>query len=254
MAEINKTEDRVMLEVQINPINMTYDNLHKQKEKFIELSGNIMTDKQTDLSSPTLELLENNTDFQSLQKGQVTIEKDLGQMVKQVKDGNMVIKRPHVKHQDFDTALKRINKWMSIEKTWTFVLLGLAIIGACAFVCNLFVCKHLKHLKSKQSSMRTEIIRRNEEGHDNHGFDPKSVAASLIAMTNLGQAKALEVTLANDNRTMDMHVVIKVLDIVYLILMHAGCVLFLYILTKIVIWMAKLINENNMNKKACNSI
>ena len=149
-------------------------------------------------------------------------------MVKQVKDGNMAIKRPHAKCRDFDTALKRINKWMSIEKTWPFVLLDLAIIGTCAFVCNLFVCKHLKHQKSKQSSKRTEIIHRNEEGHDNHGFDLKSVAASLIAMTNLSQAKALEVTLANDNKAMDMHVVIEVLDNVYLILMHVGCAFSLY--------------------------
>ena len=181
-----------------------------------------------DLSSPTWKFLENDTDFQNLQKGQVTIEKDLGQMVKQVQEGNLAIKRPYTKQKDFEKAMSKIDKWMSIEKAQTLILLALAIAGTIAFVCNMFLCKYMKHLKSNQSSMRTERQRRDEEGQNNHRFDPKAVAASLITMSNLGETQALDInlTLAGNNKAMAMHVVIAALDIVYLILMNAGCIIF----------------------------
>ena len=50
------------------------------------------------------------------------------------------------------------------------------------------------------------------------------------------------------------HVAFEILDIVYLILMHVGIVIFLYVLHKVTIWIAEMINKNYINKKACNSI
>ena len=55
---------------------------------------------------------------------------------------------------------------------------------------------------------------------NNHGFDPRAVATSLIAMSNLGETKALEVNLAkhdqNNMNNMNMHVAFEILDIVYI--------------------------------------
>ena len=197
MAEINSTKDKLMIELdkQVNMADMTYEKMEKWKERLIELSGNIITDEQVDLSSPTWTFLENDTDFQNLQKGQVTIEKYLGQMVEQVWECNLDIKRPYTKQKDFEKAMSKVNKWMSIEKAWTFILLALAISGTIAFVCNMFLCKYMKCLKSNQSSMRTELQRRDEEGQNNHGFDLKAVATSLIAMSNLGETQALDINL-----------------------------------------------------------
>ena len=74
---------------------------------------------------------------------------------------------------------------------------------------------------------------------NNHGFDPRAVATSLIAMSNLGETQALEVNLAkhdqNNKNNMNMHVAFEILDIVYLILMHVGIVIFLYVLHKVTI-------------------
>ena len=53
---------------------------------------------------------------------------------------------------------------------------------------------------------------------------------------------------------MNMHVAFEILDIVYLILMHVGIVIFLYVLHKVTMWIAEMINKNYINKKACNSI
>ena len=65
---------------------------------------------------------------------------------------------------------------------------------------------------------------------NNHGFDPRAVATSLIAMSNLGETQALEVNLAkHDQNNMNMHVAFEILDVVYLILMHVGIVIFLYV-------------------------
>ena len=54
MSEINKTGNKLMLEIgkQINIIDTTYANLNKRKQKYVELSGNIITDEQIDLTSP----------------------------------------------------------------------------------------------------------------------------------------------------------------------------------------------------------
>ena len=43
-----------MLEIgkQINKLYMTYANLNKRKQKYVELSGNIITDEQNNLTSP----------------------------------------------------------------------------------------------------------------------------------------------------------------------------------------------------------
>ena len=45
---------------------------------------------------------------------------------------------------------------------------------------------------------------------NNHGFDPRAIATSLIAMPNLGETQALEVNLAkhdhNNMNNMNMHV------------------------------------------------
>ena len=77
-------------------------------------------------------------------------------------------------------------------------------------------------------------------------------------MSNLGETQALEVNLAkhdqNNMNNMNMHVAFEILDIVYLILMHVGIVIFLYVLHKVTIWIAEMINKNYINKKACNSI
>ena len=93
---------------------------------------------------------------------------------------------------------------------------------------------------------------------NNHGFDPRAIATSLIAMSNLGETQALEVNLAkhdqNNMNNMNMHVAFEILYIVYLILMHVGIVIFLYVLHKVIIWIAEMINKNYINKKACNSI
>ena len=93
---------------------------------------------------------------------------------------------------------------------------------------------------------------------NNHGFDPRAVATSLIAMSNLGETQTLEVNLAkhdqNNMNNMNMHVAFEIRDIVYLILMHVGIVIFLYFLHKVTIWIAEMINKNYINKKACNSI
>ena len=93
---------------------------------------------------------------------------------------------------------------------------------------------------------------------NNHGFDPRAIATSLIAMSNLGETQALEVNLAkhdqNNMNNMNVHVAFEILDIVYLILMHVGIVIFLYVLHKVTIWIAEMINKNYINKKACNSI
>ena len=77
-------------------------------------------------------------------------------------------------------------------------------------------------------------------------------------MSNLGETQALEVNLAkhdqNNMNNMNMYVAFEILDIVYLILMHVGIVIFLYVLHKVTIWTAEMINKNYINKKACNSI
>ena len=54
MSKINKTKDRLILELdnQVNLVDMTYDRMKKQKEKYTELSENIITDQQIYLSSP----------------------------------------------------------------------------------------------------------------------------------------------------------------------------------------------------------
>ena len=39
-------------EGRVNIIDMTYANLNKRKQKYVELSGNIITDEQIDLTSP----------------------------------------------------------------------------------------------------------------------------------------------------------------------------------------------------------
>ena len=124
--------------------------------------------------------------------------------------------------------MKGINKWLDVQKDWTFILLGLAIIGIIAFVCNLFLCKYVKRVRNNQTNMEMNV-RWQEE--NNHGFDPRAIATSLIAMSNLGETQALEVNLAkHDQNNMNMHVAFKILDIVYLILMHVGIVIFLYVL------------------------
>ena len=69
---------------------------------------------------------------------------------------------------------------------------------------------------------------------NNHGFDPRAIATSLIATSNLGETQALEVNLAkHDQNNKNMHVAFEILDIVYLILMHVGIVIFLYVLYKV---------------------
>ena len=62
MFEINKTDNKLMLEIgkQINIIDMTYANLNKRKQKYVELSGNIITDEQIDLTSPEWKFLDND--------------------------------------------------------------------------------------------------------------------------------------------------------------------------------------------------
>ena len=146
MFEINKTDNKLMLEIgkQINIIDMTYANLNKRKQKYVELSGSIITDEQIDLTSPEWKFLDNDTDFLNLQKDQAVMTKDLGQLVQKAKEGNLEIKKPYAKQQAFDKAMKGSNKWIDIQKDWTFILLGLAIIGIIAFVCNLFLCKYVK--------------------------------------------------------------------------------------------------------------
>ena len=54
------------IEKQINIIDMTYANLNKRKHKYVELSGNIITDEQIDLTSPEWKFLDNDTDFLNL--------------------------------------------------------------------------------------------------------------------------------------------------------------------------------------------
>ena len=80
-------------------------------------------------------------------------------------------------------------------------------------------------------------------------------------MSNLGETQALEVNLAKHDQknmnNMNMHVAFKILDVVDfdfdLILMHAGIVIFLYVLHKVTIWIAEMINKDYINKKTCNS-
>ena len=74
-------------------------------------------------------------------------------MVKQVKEENLAIKKPYAKHKDFRRAIKRIDKWLNVEKTWTFALLGLAIAASIAFICNIFLCKYMKCFRANQSNM-----------------------------------------------------------------------------------------------------
>ena len=76
--------------------------------------------------------------------------KDLGQLVQKAKEGNLEIKKPYAKQQAFDKAMKGINKWINIQKDWAFILLGLAIIGIIAFVCNLFLCKYVKRVRKNR--------------------------------------------------------------------------------------------------------
>ena len=75
MSEINKTGNKLMLEIgkQINIIDMTYAYLNKRKQKYVELSGNIITDEQIDLTSPEWKFLDNDTDFLNLQKDQAVM-------------------------------------------------------------------------------------------------------------------------------------------------------------------------------------
>ena len=94
-----------------------------------------------------------------------------------------------------------------------------------------------------------------QQEENNHGFDPRAIATSLIAMSNLGETQALEVNLAkHDQNNMNMHVAFEILDIIYLILMHVGIVIFPYVLHKVTIWITEMIYKNYLNKKACNSI
>ena len=161
MFEINKTDNKLMLEIgmQINIIDMTYANLNKRKQKYVELSGNIITDEQIDLTSPEWKFLDNDTDFLNLQKDQAVMTKDLGQLVQKAKEGNLEIKKPYAKQQAFDKAMKGINKWINIQKDWTFILLELAIIGIIAFVCNLFLCKYVKRVRNNQTNMEMNVRR-----------------------------------------------------------------------------------------------
>ena len=48
---------------------------------------------------------------------------------------------------------------------------------------------------------------------------------------------------------MNMHVAFGILDIVYLILMHVGIVIFLYVLHKVTIWIAEMINKTTLTRK-----
>ena len=57
--------------------------------------------------------------------------------------------------KDFKRAIKRIDKWLNVEKTWTFALLGLAVAGSIAVICNIFLCKYMKCLRSNQLNMQT---------------------------------------------------------------------------------------------------
>jgi len=90
-------------------------------------------------------------------------------------------------------------------------------------------------------------VRRIEEGHNNPAFDPSAVATSLIAMTNLGKTDALEVALTKqDGDNLAMHILMEFLDVVYLILMHAGVIILLYLLLKLTLWiicMAQRLSE-----------
>ena len=99
MSEINKTGNKLMLkmEKQIHIIDMSYANSNKKKQKYVELSGNIITHEQIDLSSPEWKFLDNKTDYLNLQKDQTVMTKDLGQMVKKAKEGNLEIKKPYAK-------------------------------------------------------------------------------------------------------------------------------------------------------------
>ena len=155
MSEINKTGNKLMLEMrkQINIIDMTYANLNKRKQKYVELSSNIVTDEQIDLTSPEWKFLDNKTDYLNLQKDQAVMTKDLGQMVKKAKEGNLEIKKPYAKQQAFDKAMKGINKWIYVQKDWTFILSGLAVVGIIAFVCNLFLCTYVKQVRNNQTNM-----------------------------------------------------------------------------------------------------
>ena len=157
---INKTGNKLMLEIgkQVNIIDMTYANLNKRKQKYVELSGNIITDEQIDLPSPEWKFLDNDTDFLNLQKDQAVMTKDLGQLVQKAKEGNLEIKKPYAKQQAFDKAMKGIDKCIDIQKDWTFILSGLAIIGIIAFVCNLFLCKYVKRVRNNQTNMSYSYI------------------------------------------------------------------------------------------------
>ena len=97
MSEINKTGNKIMLEIgkQINIIDMTYANLNKRKQKSVELTGNIITDEQIDLTSPEWKFLDNDTHFLNLQKDQAVMTKDLEQLVQKAKEGNLEMKQPH---------------------------------------------------------------------------------------------------------------------------------------------------------------
>ena len=93
---------------------------------------------------------------------------------------------------------------------------------------------------------------------NDHGFDPRAVATSLIAMSDLGEARALEVDLAgrdqNSMNNMNVRVAFEILDVVCLVLVHVGIVVFLCVLHEVTMWIAEMINKNYINKKACNSI
>jgi len=235
MNDVNETNNRLTMEVndQINVIEFVNQEIRTIREKKIDLSGNIITDTQIDLDSPNWKFAEKDDDIQ-IAKASVT--KDLKRMIKMVNDGNKEMRKPLGKDSALDKQMDRISKWINLEKHWVYVIFALAIIGTLAFIINIGICKYVKGLKRHQSRMTNEV-RNIQDGNVNLGFDPKIAAASLLAMTNLGQTNAFDVNMRkNNDEKIDMNIKIEVMDILYFIVAHLVLIVALYILYSIMSW------------------
>ena len=251
MKDIQKNKDRVMIELeeQVSSVIMNFEEVKKTKTKSIQLSGNVITDQQIDLDSPEWKFLENNAEFQSLKREQAAMVKDLGRMVRQAEEGNVKLKQPFANEAEFQKAMSKIDNWIKTEGFWTYLLLGLSIAGTIALACSMCLCKYLRSLKDKQTTMRTEMRRMND-GINNPGFDPKVMTASLLAMSNLAETQAMEVILTKSNNdSMILYLFMGILDVIYLILMHAGIMIILYVSFKVACWIMRLTQTEYLNPR-----
>ena len=238
MDDVKKVHDDIQLEIeeQIAQVKFIENEIQILNNRTVEFIGDVLTTKQMDTDLP---MFTNEYGDK--------IVKSMHSMVKQVEDGNLELSQPFAKAKEFEDTKRTVNRLIALEGIWTIVLLTLGIAGTIALLFSTYLCKATRQLKGKHTTIRNQM--RNQRAPQlNSMFDPEKVASSIIALTALNGAKALDITVDRESDTQITYVLdTEVVDWIKLVVMHVIILIILYVLIKSIKVLILMFQRNNLN-------